>query len=281
MGINLEKELLQKKLLSKVSRDLKKLRKIEKDTSEKINQCHHWEQVRHEGDLIKSHFSSIKKGASSLLVQDWLTDQPITLELDPKKTAKEEMERRFKKAKKLQKGIIPLTKYLHEVQQNILKAEEKELLINQAASLEELAPFLQEAIPKKAKKKDPDAPAYREYTSSTGFKIWVGKNAKANDRLTFQLANGRDWWLHVRGYSGSHVVIRTGKDQEPDAETLKEAMQLALYYSKAKSSGEGEVCLTQRKFVAKMAKPGQVQISRHKTFWVRLDSERIKTILHP
>lgn len=111
-------------------------------------------------------------------------------------------------------------------------------------------------------------------------KIWVGKNAKMNEKLTFQLANGRDWWLHVSGYPGSHVIIKMNKDQEPDPETLKDAFQLALYHSKARDMGEGEICFTQRKYVSRLGrkKTGLVQISKHQTAWIRADPVRLQAL---
>ncbi len=285
----------KKRLLSKAAKEIKKLQKKEQEVLENLDQCCRWAEVRHEGELIKSQFSSIRKGASSLTVHDWLTDQAMTIPLDPTKTAKVEMEARFRKAKKLQTGIIPLTRFLKRVQEQLQKAKQKEEEIGQAASLEELASFMttqpcvgtnkatygqSSSSAKKSGKEIGKAlsPIYREFLSASGFKIWVGKNAKANDSLTFQIANGRDWWLHINGCPGSHVVIRVMKDQEPDSETLKDGMQLALYFSKARPSGEGEVCLTQRKYVSKMAKAGQAQISQHKTLWVRLDPERIRSL---
>lgn len=269
----------KKRLQSKIVLELKKLRKHEREILEKLHHCRNWEQVQHEGELIKSHYSSIPKGASTALVYDWLKNQQITLVLDPQKSAKEEMEGRYKKAKKLNKGIEPLSCYLQKVKENIHHAEEKKQLLDRASSMEELAPFA--ASPKRTKQKaHPASPIYKEFTSLTGMKIWVGKNAKANDKLTFILANGNDWWLHVRDYAGSHVLIRTNKEKKPDPETLKDAMQLALYFSKANSAGEGEISITQRKYVKKMAKPGQVQISAHQSAWIKTEPDRIRRLIH-
>lgn len=94
------------------------------------------------------------------------------------------------------------------------------------------------------------------------------------------MANGRDWWLHVRGCPGSHVIIRLDKNLEPDSETLKDALQLALYYSKARHQGEGEICFTQRKYVSRLGKnkTGLVQISKHQTAWIRLDPVRLQAL---
>ncbi len=41
------------------------------------------EKIQHEGDLIKCHLASIKKGTVSYDFYDWLTNQPYRIEFDP------------------------------------------------------------------------------------------------------------------------------------------------------------------------------------------------------
>lgn len=281
----LERQAEKQLLKNTLDKQLKKLQKREQELLKSLRQCHQWPQVQHEGELIKFHLASIKKGSASLVVQDWMTDQPYRLQLDPAKTPQEEMVARFKKAKKLQAGIAPLSQRLERTQQELQNIEEGKKQLDLIKTAEELAAFKassssliskpQQAISSKAG----SLPIYREYQSARGLKIWVGKNAKANDRLTFQLANGRDWWLHAKGYSGSHVIIRLAKEQEPDPETLKDAMQLALYYSKARTQGEAEICHTQRKYVSRLGKKaGLVQISKHQTAWIRFDPARYRAL---
>lgn len=75
-------------------------------------------------------------------------------------------------------------------------------------------------------------PKYDCYLSTNDTKIYVGKNRIQNEYITHTLASKEDIWLHVKDYSGSHVVI---KDDCPDDKTLLEAANLALYYSKARN----------------------------------------------
>ncbi len=170
------------------------------------------------------------------------------------------MTARYKQAKKLQAGLIPLSQQLQKVQQKITTIKDQQRTLSLLQTLDEVLKFklsLSLSLPQKTSIKHAPLPIYREYQSVTGMKIWVGKNAASNELLTFQLANGRDWWIHVRGFPGSHVVIRLGKQQEPDSETLKDAFQLALHYSKARHHGEGEICFTQRKYVSRLRKKKQ------------------------
>lgn len=257
---------------------IKKLVNLQTHLTHSLKDCEQWEAVQHEGDLLKANLGLIKKGMDSITIWDWKTEQNQTIKIDPKNTPKDEMAARFHRAKKLQKGFVPLQKQLDKVLEDIVKAERKLSDLEHVEKVEELPPFrLLKANPLTSKKAMTKALPYHEFESASGLKIWVGKSARANDRLTFQLSNGNDWWLHVNGYAGSHVVIKTGKDKEPDQETLLDAIQLALHYSKARDMGEGEVCVTQKKYVTRLArdKPGKVQVSKHKTRWARLDKERL------
>ena len=108
----------------------------------------------------------------------------------------------------------------------------------------------------------------------------MGKSAKDNDQLTFRYANGSDYWLHARNVPGSHVILRVVKGKEPDAESIKDAMQLALAYSR--SPEEGEICLTQCKYVARQGREaGKVHVSKHKVAYAKKDPQRLKRLKSP
>lgn len=109
---------------------------------------------------------------------------------------------------------------------------------------------------------------YRTFTSSDGFEILVGKNAKDNDILTFKVGDQNDFWLHVAPTSGSHVIVRNpGNLDKLPKSTLREAAGLAIFYSKSKGGGRVAVNYCKRRFVKKArgAPAGQVQLQRYDT----------------
>lgn len=74
----------------------------------------------------------------------------------------------------------------------------------------------------------------KTYTSFDGIKIKVGESAKENDDLTLS-SYLNEWWLHVDGGAGSHVIICHEENTIPK-ETKRDAAFLAAHHSKASNS---------------------------------------------
>lgn len=83
-----------------------------------------------------------------------------------------------------------------------------------------------------------------------GFVVYLGRDAKSNDHLTFNVADEEDIWMHVKGVPGSHVVIRV-RENLPTETTIKKVAELAKRNSKAKDKDQATVVYCQRRFVKK------------------------------
>lgn len=118
--------------------------------------------------------------------------------------------------------------------------------------------------------KRPEPHLYR-YELAGGWLVLAGKNDSDNDRLSIKLAKPDDWWFHIRGMPGSHVILKAREEEEPDRETLKRAAAIAAYHSKARGGGVVAVSCTQARHVTKPAgaKPGTVQIRKESVLKVR------------
>jgi len=94
-----------------------------------------------------------------------------------------------------------------------------------------------------------------------GFVVYVGKDAKSNDHLTFNIADKEDIWMHVKGVPGSHVVIRVRENLPIDL-VIKKAAELAKKNSKASKDSKATVVYCQRRFVKKESNmnDGQVKV---------------------
>jgi predicted ribosome quality control (RQC) complex YloA/Tae2 family protein len=107
------------------------------------------------------------------------------------------------------------------------------------------------------------------FRSPSGFEIVVGRNARQNEHVTFAVAHPGDWWLHVRGQPGAHVVVK-GAGREPDSATMQAAAQLAAYYSSARGERAADVILARKRDVSRApgGKVGQVMVAKEKVLVV-------------
>jgi predicted ribosome quality control (RQC) complex YloA/Tae2 family protein len=124
----------------------------------------------------------------------------------------------------------------------------------------------------------------RRFVSSEGLTILVGRGSRQNDALTGKVAQSHDFWLHVAGYSGSHVVLRNpDRRPEPSEASLLEAAQLAAYFSQARNAPKVEVHYTRKKFVARPrgGKPGVVRLRNYQSIAVRPGIPESVTADHP
>jgi predicted ribosome quality control (RQC) complex YloA/Tae2 family protein len=103
--------------------------------------------------------------------------------------------------------------------------------------------------------------------------VLAGRTDEDNDRLSLEIASPNDWWFHVHGMPGSHVILQRRDDAavDPDRATLKAAAAIAAYHSKARDAGVVPVSCTRARNVSKPrgAKPGTVSIRKETTLKVR------------
>ncbi len=272
-----------KRALHRRSKEIRhSLLRFEKELTDSFK----WGEKEKEAQLLQMHFSLLKRGEKLIEVTDWETERPMKISLDPLLTPQQEVASRFKAAKKLKKAIPHLQLMLIKNRVYLRKIELLALKIPFATSVEELE-FLREmaGVPKKqelptAKRVLERSKPYFEFYSEANIPIWVGKSAKENDLLTFQHANGLDTWLHAADCPGSHVIVRNSKGEKPDPETMKDAIELALHYSKAKSEAVSDVVITLTKYVKRFGKnqPGKVQLAQQKIVRAKRDPERLKRL---
>ncbi|MGH7740395.1 MAG: NFACT RNA binding domain-containing protein [Candidatus Eiseniibacteriota bacterium] len=112
----------------------------------------------------------------------------------------------------------------------------------------------------------------RRLKSSEGWDVLIGRNNEGNDYVTHTLARPEDYWFHVHGSAGSHVVLRRGKGKnEPSKQTLAEVAGWAAFYSQARTAGTVPVIWTLKKYVRKPRRspPGLAVCEREKTVMVK------------
>ena len=120
-----------------------------------------------------------------------------------------------------------------------------------------------------------------EYTLEGHWTVLVGRTEKDNDTLSLKVAKANDWWFHVRGMPGSHVVLKVPAGEYPDKSILKMTASIAAHYSKGKTGGVVPVSCTRARYVTKPqgAKPGTVQIRKEIVLKVRPGLGEVEVVL--
>ena len=171
-----------------------------------------------------------------------------------------------------------------EVAQRLYKevrAKERALerLPARIAALEESPTASSESAPRRSSSSPPTAQAkrlpYKSYRSSGGIEILVGRGARSNDELTYDIAKPDDVWLHARDVTGAHVVLRWSQDGPPPKRDLQEAAALAAWHSRARGSTIVPVDWTRRRYVrrARGGSPGRALVDRAQTVMARPSAE--------
>jgi len=245
-----------------------------------------FEDAHHLAELAKANYGLLQRGMKVIKAQDWAEDgKQVCIPIDPKLSPKEVLEDLFKKSRKLKRAIDPLQALINKLSQGQERLKEALVLLEKIDQQEQLDAFKNEYTPQQSTQttlaEKEKKPPYHRFLSSTGASILVGKNSESNHILTFQVANGSDMWLHAHSVSGAHVVIKK-KKEEVDHQTLQEALQLALFHSKAKKQPQvhHEVLVTEQKYVSRTPSmpKGKVLVSKHKIMNCVLDQEAVKKI---
>ena len=117
----------------------------------------------------------------------------------------------------------------------------------------------------------PHPPAVWSYALPGGWVAWAGRTATDNDKLSLKIARNDDWWFHVRGVPGSHVVLFVRDGVEPPKEVVQAAAAIAAWHSKLRDGGTVSVSGTRARHVSKPAgaPAGLVEVRREVTFKVK------------
>ncbi|MBS0622264.1 MAG: DUF814 domain-containing protein [Verrucomicrobia bacterium] len=248
---------LRSRLLRRLHKTQKRLAQVEQLLLEALN----WKKTHHEADLLQSYFHQLVRGRSEITLPDWEQEgRLVTLHLDPRIPPKEIVAKRYKKARKEERSIPHLEKERAFLLQ---KQEEWERWLALCEEDEQLAKEALPPPPLPPEKRPPPLP-FRSFTTKSGLAILVGRNAKENEELTFKVAHGTDWWFHIDGESGSHVVLRVPKNQEADQDAMRQAMETALHFSKGRGRQEGRIIYARVKHLRRPrgGKLGQVLVAQ-------------------
>ena len=237
-------------------------------------------------DSLMASLYQVKKGCVCCTVPNIYDGTALQIPLSPVLTPAENAQKYYKKYNKLKRAQEEVAIQLAETTDMLTYLESVEESLHLATSrqeTEEITEELQKAgiMPVPKRKMHPSgksSPVRIVFSDSTT--IYIGKNNRQNEEVTFKIGTGSDFWLHVQKIPGSHVLIKTSLP-EPEPEALEAAVQLAVWFSKARGGSQIPVDCVPRRFVKKPsgAKPGFVIFTNQKTYYATPDEEYIKKLL--
>jgi len=267
------------RILSAINRELKKLQKLKKNLENDLEKLSSYSEYKKMGDLCKIYFHKLRRGESETVLQDPETDEGVTIPLKPELSPAENIALIYKKHHKYASGKERLESTLFETN-NKIETLMSDMKKTTSAELSELDPLINKYLGSQKlrpatttkKREQIKSDPFRRFTSTQGFDIFVGKSGLQNDEL-LRKSNGNDMWFHVRGFPGSHVVLKASRIKDIPHDAIVEAAKLALKYSTRAKDGKGEIVYTYIKNVKKIKNtpPGKVSITREKTISVKLD----------
>ena len=256
---------------------LKKLPQLEAELAE----CAQMERYKLWGDLITASIYMLKQKAPFCDVTNYYSEklETVRIPLDGKLTPSQNAAKYYKKYAKLKTAKDILTKQIEKAREELFYLASVEDAAGRAESEEDLSGIRAElaaagygAAGHKAAKTPAAGPAMKvsRFHTSGGRELYVGRNNLQNDYLTTRLAKKSDFWFHVKGGHGSHVVMACGPDEEPSAEDFTEAAETAAYYSEMRNGQKVPVDYTRIKNVKKPsgAVPGKVIYTTNYTAYV-------------
>ena len=233
------------------------------------------ERLRQLGDIVTANIHRIVKGQTVLQAEDFYDENMtvIDIPLSPILSPQQNAAKFYKDYTRMKNAEKELTRQLELGEQELQYLESVLEELDRAQSdrdLEEIRQELQDggylradsAKKRMRQKKQPPM----EFQSTDGYYIYVGRNNRQNDELTFKSARKDDLWLHAQKVHGSHVIIACAGQTPPD-DTVTQAAQLAAFYAESKGSQNIPVDVTPVKQVKKTpgGKPGMVIYHTYKT----------------
>ena len=260
----------------------RKLGQLQKEYAETQDR----DRLRICGDLITANLWRMERGHASFTTENYYDDnKPISIQLDPLLTPQQNAAKYYKRYAKAKAAETHLQEqmtiaerdaaYLDAVLEEIARAETEQDFLDIRSELKETG-FLRAKGKEKKELKRQTKP--REYRTSGGFRLLVGRNNRQNDQLT-KSADYRDIWLHTQKIHGSHAILCTGGAEVPH-EDLLEAAAITAWHSQARESGNVPVDYTSVKNVKKPAgaRPGMVIYTTYRTVYVTPEEELVKKL---
>jgi predicted ribosome quality control (RQC) complex YloA/Tae2 family protein len=250
--------------LAEARRRIRRLEQLETNLAQDLGSLADEAVLRRQAEALLAFARYGEAGRESIEIEDpYEPGRRLTIALDPRLGGLGNAERMFDKARRVERARHQVELRLRETRAELAAARERERLVLDARDREQLPGPGEVAREEREAGKGP-----RHYLTGRGLSVLVGRNARENHHLTFRVARPEDVWLHARDVPGSHVVLRDDEGRA-GADDLREAAEVAAFFSEARRESLVDVHVTRRKHV-KPAKggPGRVFVAHSDTLRV-------------
>ncbi|WP_304224613.1 NFACT family protein [Gracilinema caldarium] len=235
------------------------------------------ETLKEYGDILMANLHQIRTGDSWFEGLNFYNNEQVRIKLDPHKSPQANAEAYYEQYRKAKSGLSEVSEEIErgEAEQKRLEQELAALLLEQNPLRLHRILFKQRQVIKPEDKKRPGLTFLRK-----GWMLIVGRDAAENDDLLRHYVKGSDLWLHARDYPGSYVFIKARAGKTVPLDILLDAGNLALFYSKGRNNGEGDLFYTPVKFLrrAKNGPKGLVIPTQEKNLHIVLEDRRLKEL---
>lgn len=241
----------------------------------------HADSLRKQGDLLTANLWAVRPGDTFLDAEDYAAEKPgvmVRIPLNPRLSPQENAARLYTEYKKALSGLDALTADIAAARQEIASLQEKLAAVGREENPLEIRKMLreQETAAGAGKSSRFPGPAFRR----GGWLLLVGRNAAENDMLLRKFVRGSDVWLHVRDWPGGYVFIKNRPGKTVPPEILLDGATLAVFYSKGRNNGAGDVYCTQVKYLRRLkgAPKGTVSPMHEKNLYVKVEPARLREL---
>lgn len=198
--------------------------------------------VREQADTLAAHLHEVVRGADHVVLPSLDGDGVLRVPLLVGQSPARSMERLYNKARRLEKMGERVLERLDATERAVERAR-SDLERVDAMELEELE-GLHRSTRGATERTVRKLPGVSTWTGPRGERVLVGRDAKANRRLSFQVGRGDDYWMHLRGKPGSHLLLPMKRGHSPSLELLLAAAQIAAVHGQVPEGGRAEVQYT-------------------------------------
>lgn len=272
--LGLRKEKIET-ILKHIEKESKRLTNKQNNLLTIIQQGNKEEEYKKIGNLLLINLNKISPGMNKISLPDVYNNEiTIEINLDPKLSPKENVDKYFVKAKESKirfekaKEMIEL---VEKERQHLYEAQQKLQSTKTLKEIEQIAKGLKIKMHTEKNLNESIIEKFKHYLVDGKYPVYVGKDSKSNDVLTLKFAKHNDYWFHARSVPGSHVVLRVNNTKEAVPKSvLKKVASIAAYHSKAKTAGVVPVSYTFKKYVVKRKgmEPGKVALLKEDTLLV-------------